>query len=121
MEYTEIVIDHFMNPRNMGELKDPSSVAEAHDDTCGDKLWLYINVEDDVITQAKFKALGCGAFVATSSMVTELIKGKNLEVAKNLTSEEITKALGGLPEGKTHCATLLKEVVHKVVAGYENK
>ena len=121
MEFTATVIDHFVNPRNMGEIKDPSYVAQAEDNTCGDKLSLYVKIEGDRITDAKFKALGCGAFVATSSMVTEMIKGKTLDEAKQLTSADIIDALGGLPEEKSHCAALLKEVVDKVVVDYGGK
>ena len=121
MEFSKIVIDHFMNPRNMGEIENPSTKAAVSDETCGDQLWLYLDIEENKIKEAKFKALGCGAFVATCSIVTELIKDKTLDEANQLSAEQITLALGGLPEEKAHCARLLTDVVKGAIENFERK
>ena len=118
MEYTEQVMDHFMNPRNMGEMEDPSGVGTVGNAKCGDIMRIYIKVENDVITDVKFKTFGCGAAIATSSMATELIKGKTIEEALKLTNKAVVEALDGLPAVKIHCSVLAEEAVKSAVADY---
>lgn len=101
MAYSEKVMDHFANPRNVGEMKDPSGVGEVGNSRCGDIMRMYIKVEGDTITDVKFKTFGCGAAIATSSMATELIKGKTIEDALKLTNQAVMEALDGLPPGQS--------------------
>ena len=104
--YNEIVMDHFMNPRNVGEIEDANAVGEAGSGQCGDSMTLYLKIEDDKIQDAKFMTFGCGAAIASSSMMTELLKGRSIDDALNLTNSEVLKALGGLPEAKIHCSIM---------------
>jgi len=120
-EYSDEVMDHFFNPRNVGEIEDADGVGEVGNPTCGDIMVLYIKVEDDIITDAKFKTFGCGAAIASSSMATELIKGKPVSEAVELSKEAITEALGGLPGPKVHCSILAVEALKKAVADYRNR
>ena len=118
MEYTEQVMDHFMNPRNMGEMEDPSGVGTVGNAKCGDIMRIYIKVENDVITDVKFKTFGCGAAIATSSMATEMVKGKTLKEALALTNKAVAEALDGLPPVKMHCSLLAEEAIHAAVEDY---
>ena len=121
MEYTEQVMDHFMNPRNMGEMEDPSGVGTVGNAKCGDIMRIYIKVENDVITDVKFKTFGCGAAIATSSKATELVKGMTLEEAEKLTNKMVMEALGGLPPVKVHCSVLAEEALHAAIQDYRER
>ena len=118
MEYTEQVMDHFMNPRNMGEMEDASGVGTVGNAKCGDIMRIYIKVEDDVITDVKFKTFGCGAAIATSSKATEIVKGMTLEEAEKVTNKMVMEALGGLPPVKIHCSVLAEEALHAAIQDY---
>ena len=120
MEYTEQVMDHFMNPRNMGELEDASGVGTVGNAKCGDIMRIYIKVENDVITDVKFKTFGCGAAIATSSKATELVKGLTLEEAEKITNKMVMDALGGLPPVKIHCSVLAEEALHAAIQDYKD-
>lgn len=109
--YNDKVMDHFTHPRNMGEIKDPSAVAEVGNPACGDVMKLYLRIEDNRIVDAKFKTFGCGAAIASSSMTTELIIGKTVEEASVLSNEAVAEALGGLPPAKQHCSVLAEEAL----------
>ncbi len=115
MEYTEQVMDHFMNPRNMGEMDDASGVGTVGNAKCGDIMRIYIKVENDVITDVKFKTFGCGAAIATSSKATEIVKGMTLEEAEKVTNKMVMEALGGLPPVKVHCSVLAEEALHAAI------
>ena len=121
MEYTEQVMDHFMNPRNMGEMEDPSGVGTVGNAKCGDIMRIYIKVEDEVITDVKFKTFGCGAAIATSSKATELVKGKTLDEALTITNKMVMDALGGLPPVKVHCSVLAEEALHEAIKNYKER
>ncbi|MDO4865000.1 MAG: Fe-S cluster assembly scaffold protein NifU [Clostridia bacterium] len=121
MEYTEQVMDHFMNPRNMGEMDDASGVGTVGNAKCGDIMRIYIKVEDDVITDVKFKTFGCGAAIATSSKATELVKGMTLAEAEKLTNKMVMDALGGLPPVKVHCSVLAEEALHAAIQDYRDR
>ena len=121
MEYTEQVMDHFMNPRNMGEMEDPSGVGTVGNAKCGDIMRIYIKVEDDVITDVKFKTFGCGAAIATSSKATELVKGLTLAEAEKITNKMVMESLGGLPPVKVHCSVLAEEALHAAIQDYRER
>ena len=121
MEYTQQVMDHFMNPRNMGEMEDPSGVGTVGNAKCGDILRIYIKVENDVITDVKFKTFGCGAAIATSSKATEIVKGMTLEEAEKVTNKMVMEALGGLPPVKVHCSVLAEEALHAAIQDYRER
>ena len=121
MEYTEQVMDHFMNPRNMGEMENPSGVGTVGNAKCGDIMRIFIKVEDDVITDVKFKTFGCGAAIATSSKATELVKGLTLEEAEKITNKMVMDALGGLPPVKVHCSVLAEEALHAAIQDYKDR
>ena len=121
MEYTEQVMDHFMNPRNMGEMEDASGIGTVGNAKCGDIMRIYIKVEDGVITDVKFKTFGCGAAIATSSKATELVKGMTLEEAEKLTNKMVMDALGGLPPVKVHCSVLAEEALHAAIQDYRER
>jgi len=116
--YSDKVMDHFQNPRNVGEIADASGVGEVGNAKCGDIMRMYIKVEDDVITDCKFKTFGCGSAIATSSMATELIKGKPLEEALNLSNKAVVEALDGLPPAKIHCSVLAEQAVRSALSDY---
>lgn len=119
--YTEKVMDHFRNPRNTGELSNADGVGTVGNPVCGDVMTIYIKVKDDSIEDIKFKTFGCGAAVATSSMVTELAKGKTLEEAKQITRANVADELGGLPPVKMHCSNLAADALHAAIEDYYNK
>ena len=121
MDYTEQVMDHFMNPRNMGEMDDPSGVGTVGNAKCGDIMRIYIKVENDVITDVKFKTFGCGAAIATSSKATELVKGLTLEEAEKITNKMVMESLGGLPPVKVHCSVLAEEALHAAIQDYRER
>lgn len=119
--YSEKVMDHFTNPRNVGEIPDADGIGEVGNAKCGDIMRMYIKVENDIITDAKFKTFGCGAAVATSSMATELVKGKPLKDALKLTNKAVVEALDGLPPVKIHCSVLAEEAIKAAIADYLKK
>jgi len=119
--YNEIVMDHFMNPRNVGEIKDADAIGEAGSAQCGDSMTLYLKIEDGIIRDAKFMTFGCGAAIASSSMMTELLKGRSVDNARALTNGEVIKALGGLPEAKIHCSVMAEEAVRSAIDDYQKK
>ena len=119
--YTDTVMDHFMHPRNVGEIKDPSGVGEVGNAKCGDIMKMYLDIENDVIKDVKFETFGCGSAIASSSMATEMIKGKTVEEALSLTNKEVVDALGGLPAHKLHCSLLAEEAVKSAVKDYYDK
>ena len=121
MMYTDQVMDHFMNPRNMGEMEDPSGVGTVGNAKCGDIMRIYIKVEDNVITDVKFKTFGCGAAIATSSKATEIVKGMTLDEALNVTNKMVMDALGGLPPVKVHCSVLAEEALHAAIQDYKDR
>ncbi len=121
MEYTEQVMDHFMNPRNMGEIENPSGVGTVGNAKCGDIMRIYIKVENDVIVDVKFKTFGCGAAIATSSKATELVKGLTLEEAEKITNKMVMESLGGLPPVKVHCSVLAEEALHAAIQDYRER
>jgi nitrogen fixation NifU-like protein len=118
--FTDEVIDHFSNPRNAGELEDANGVGMAGDPSCGDTMKLYIKVEEDVITDVRFKICGCVAALASASVTTVLVKGKTVKEALQVTNKDISDALGGLPEQKLHCSVLGEEAIQNAVADYRN-
>jgi nitrogen fixation NifU-like protein len=119
--YTEKVMDHFRNPRNMGEIPDADGVGTVGNPVCGDLMTIYIKVKDDRIEDVKFKTFGCGAAVATSSMVTEIAKGKTLEEAMGITRASVADSLGGLPPVKMHCSNLAADALHAAIEDYYKK
>lgn len=120
--YTEQVMDHFQNPRNMGEVEDPDGVGEVGNPQCGDVMRITIKVgNEDRIEDIKFKTLGCGAAIATSSMVTELAKGKTLEEAQEISKKAVADALGGLPPQKMHCSNLASDGLKKAIEDYRSR
>ena len=120
--YTETVMDHFMHPRNVGEIADADGVGEVGNAKCGDIMKIYIKVDDnDVITDVKFKTFGCGAAIATSSMATEMIIGKSVQEALEVTNKAVMEALGGLPPVKVHCSLLAEQAVHAALWDYAQK
>ena len=122
MQYSDKVMDHFANPRNVGEIEDADGVGVVGNAKCGDIMKIYLKIdENEVISDCKFKTFGCGAAIATSSMATELIKGKKVEDALKLTNSAVVEALEGLPPVKVHCSVLAEEAVKTAVADYYNK
>lgn len=120
-QYSEKVMEHFMNPRNVGEIPDADGIGNVGNPICGDIMRMYIKVDDGIITDVKFKTFGCGAAIATSSMATELIKGKTIEEALDLTNQAVAEALGGLPPVKMHCSVLAEEAVQAAIDDYLRK
>lgn len=119
--YSEKVMDHFMNPRNVGEIPDADGVGMEGNPTCGDVMKIFIKVENGRIVDAKFKTFGCGASIAVSSMVTEMVKGKTLEEALRISKETVADALGGLPPQKMHCSNLGADALRKAIEDYRSK
>lgn len=118
--FTDEVIDHFSNPRNAGELENANGIGNAGDPSCGDTMKLYIKVEENVITDVRFKICGCVAALASASVTTVLVKGKKVEEALMITNKDISDALGGLPEQKIHCSVLGEEAIRNAVADYKD-
>ena len=119
--YSEKVMDHFSNPRNVGELENPSGTGTVGNAKCGDIMKMEIQVENGVITDVKFKTFGCGAAIATSSMATEMVKGKRVSEALQLTNKAVAEALDGLPPVKMHCSMLAEQAIHAAVEDYIKK
>jgi len=119
--YSEKVMEHFRNPRNMGEIPDADGVGTVGNPVCGDMMTIYIKVKDNRITDIKFKTFGCGAAIATSSMITELAKGKTLEEAMKITRADVADALDGLPPIKMHCSNLAADALHAAIKDYYNR
>lgn len=116
--YSEKVMDHFSNPRNVGELEDANGIGEVGNPVCGDIMKIYLKIEDEIIKDVRFKTFGCGAAIATSSIATELIKGKSVDEALTLTNKAVIEALDGLPPAKIHCSVLAEEAVKLAIDDY---
>ncbi|MBU0566770.1 Fe-S cluster assembly scaffold protein NifU [bacterium] len=116
--YSNLVMEHFAHPRNVGAIENPDGVGHVGNPVCGDIMELYIKVKDGVIEDAKFKTFGCGAAIATSSMVTEMVRGKTIEDALSISNKAVAEALGGLPKIKMHCSVLAEEALKKAVEDY---
>ena len=116
--YSDKVMDHFSNPRNVGEIEDANGVGEVGNASCGDIMKIFLTVEDNVIKDIKFKTFGCGAAIATSSMVTEMAIGKTIEEALELTNAAVAEALDGLPPAKMHCSNLAADALHEAIKDY---
>ena len=119
--YSKKVMDHFTNPRNVGEMPDADGMGELGNPICGDAMKIYIKVKDNKIVDAKFQTFGCGAAIAVSSMVTEMVKGKTLEQALAISKEAVADALDGLPAQKHHCSNLGADALHKAIEDYKQK
>jgi nitrogen fixation NifU-like protein len=119
--YSEKVMDHFRNPRNVGVIEDADGIGEAGNPVCGDIMKIYLKIDNDIITDVKFETFGCGSAIASSSMATELIKGKPLSEVEKLTNEAVVEALEGLPPVKIHCSVLAQEAVQAAIADYRAK
>ena len=119
--YTDTVMDHFMHPRNVGEIKNPSGVGEVGNAKCGDIMKMYLDIENDVIKDVKFETFGCGSAIASSSMATEMIKGKTVEEALAISNKDVVDALGGLPAHKLHCSVLAEEAIKSAVKDYYDR
>jgi len=121
LPYSEKVMDHFLHPRNVGEIPDASGIGNVGNPICGDIMRMYIKVENDIIVDAKFKTFGCGAAISTSSMVTEMVKGKTIEEALKISNKAVAEALGGLPPIKMHCSVLAEEALRSALKDYYKK
>jgi nitrogen fixation NifU-like protein len=119
--YTEKVMDHFKNPRNVGEIENADGVGEVGNAKCGDIMKIFLKIEDDIITDVKFLTFGCGSAIASSSIATELIKGKSVDEAVELTNKAVVEALGGLPKVKVHCSVLAEQAVKSALYNYAQK
>jgi len=120
-QYSEKVMEHFRNPRNVGDMPDADGIGHVGNAVCGDIMELYIKVKDNVIVDAKFKTFGCGAAIATSSMVTELVRGKTISEALNISNRAVAEALGGLPKIKMHCSMLAEQALKSAIDDYNKK
>ena len=121
MMYSEKVLDHFRSPRNVGEIEDADGVGSMGNPVCGDMMSIYIKVKDDKIDDIKFRTFGCGAAIATTSMITELAKGKTLDEAMEITRQDVADELGGLPPVKMHCSNLAADALHEAIEDYRGK
>ncbi len=119
--YSDKVMDHFRNPRNVGEIENPDGVGRVGNPICGDVMELYLKIKDDVIVDAKFKTFGCGAAIATSSMATELVKGKSIEEALEISNKAVAEALDGLPAAKMHCSSLAEDALKSAIEDYRSR
>ena len=119
--YSEKVMDHFRNPRNVGVIEDADGVGEVGNAKCGDIMKIYLKIDDDIITDVKFETFGCGSAIASSSMATELIKGKPVAEAEKLTNQAVAEALDGLPAYKMHCSVLAEEAIQKALDDYHSR
>jgi nitrogen fixation NifU-like protein len=121
MEYSELVIEHFQNPRNVGVIEEADGTGKMGSPVCGDLMEIYIKVDNNHIADIKFRTFGCGAAIASGSMASEMMKGRSLTEAEALTDEDVARALGGLPEKKMHCSNLAASTLHKAIEDYRNK
>jgi nitrogen fixation NifU-like protein len=121
MMYNEKVMDHFQNPRNVGEIDSPSGVGEVGNMRCGDIMKIYIKVEDNIIKDIKFLTFGCGAAIASSSVLTEMVKNKTIDEALAITNNDVAEELGGLPAAKLHCSNLAADALHNAIKDYKEK
>ena len=121
MGYSKKVMEHFMNPKNVGVIEDPDGYGKVGNPVCGDVMEIFIKVKDDIITDIKFKTFGCGSAIATSSMVTELAKGKHVDEAIKLTRNDVAEELNGLPPQKMHCSNLAADALHEAIKDYKKK
>lgn len=119
--YSEKVMDHFAHPRNVGEIENANAVGEVGNAKCGDIMKIYMDIEDNIIKDVKFKTFGCGAAIATSSMATEMVKGKTVDEALELTNKAVMEALGGLPAEKIHCSVLAEEAIRSAIEDYKKR
>ena len=119
--YSEKVMDHFLHPRNVGVIEDANAIGEVGNAKCGDIMKMYLKIKDDIVEDVKFETFGCGSAIASSSMATEMIKGKHLSEVKNLTNKAVTEALDGLPAHKIHCSVLAEEAIHSALEDYERR
>jgi len=119
--YGKKVMEHFMNPRNVGEIKEADGIGEVGNPVCGDMMTFYIKVKDNKIEDVKFKTFGCGAAIAVSSMVSEMAKGKTLDEALKISNKSVAEELGGLPKNKLHCSNLGADALHKAIKNYQEK
>ena len=119
--YSKKVMEHFQNPRNVGSIENPDGIGKQGNPVCGDVMELMIKVKDNIIEEAKFKTFGCCAAIATSSMVTEMVKGKSLEEAENISRKAVASALDGLPPAKMHCSNLAADALHDAIKDYKEK
>ena len=119
--YSEKVMDHFRNPRNVGKMDNPDAVGEVGNAVCGDIMKIYLKIENDIIVDVKFNTFGCGSAIATSSMATEMIKGKSISEALKLTNKAVTEALDGLPAHKLHCSVLAEEAIFAAIKDYYDR
>ncbi|HOW51017.1 MAG TPA: Fe-S cluster assembly scaffold protein NifU [bacterium] len=118
MNYTEKVMDHFMNPRNVGKIEDANAIAEVGNPSCGDVIKMYLKINGEMIEDIKFQTFGCGAAIAVSSQTTEMVKGKSLKEALDITRDQVADELGGLPAVKMHCSNLAADALHQAVKTY---
>lgn len=119
--YSKKVMEHFMNPRNVGVIENPDGYGKVGNPVCGDLMEIFIKVENDIITDIKFRTFGCGSAIATSSMVTEMAKGKNIDEAMKITRNNVADELEGLPSQKMHCSNLAADALHEAIKDYKNK
>ena len=119
--YSPLVMEHFANPRNMGEIDDPSAIGNVGNPTCGDMMRLYLKIENGIIVDAKFKTFGCGAAIASSSILTEMLIGKKVEDALKISNQAVAEALGGLPPVKIHCSVMAEEAVKAALQDFEER
>jgi len=119
--YTDKVMEHFTKPHNMGELKDADGIGKVGNPVCGDLMWVFIKVSNDIITDVKFKTFGCGAAIATSSMVTDMARGKTFDQALKISRADVARELGGLPPIKMHCSNLAADALHMAIKDYLDK
>ncbi len=119
--YSDKVMAHFANPHNVGEIPDADGIGKVGNPQCGDVMWLYIKVKDNIVTDIKFKTFGCGAAIATSSMITDLAKGKTIEEAKKISRQDVADSLDGLPPTKMHCSNLAADALREAIKDYEAK
>ena len=119
--YSEIVMDHFTHPRNVGVIENADGVGEVGNAKCGDIMKIYLKIENDIIVDVKFETFGCGSAIASSSMATEMIKGKSIDDAMKLTNKAVAEALDGLPPVKMHCSLLAEEAIHAAIEDYQKK
>ena len=119
--YSEKVMDHFLHPRNVGVIEDANAVGEVGNAKCGDIMKMYLKIKDDIVEDVKFETFGCGSAIASSSMATEMIKGKPLSEVRSLTNKAVTEALDGLPAHKIHCSVLAEEAIKSALEDYENR